>query len=357
LTTLAANLQHLANWAALADAAGQLQDEQVRLLHDRGWLKLLMPRAVGGGELPLPEMVKLEEAIAAADGSCGWVVTLCAGAGWFAGFMPPDLARRIAATPDVCLAGSGAPTGHADRDGDGWRLNGQWGHASGAPLATHFTLNARLREGGLPLLDERGQPRVRAFVVPATDVHLVADTWHSIGLRASASGAFALQGVRALDAQAFDIAADRATSDGPLYRFPFEPLAFVTLAACIAGMARHFLALAEPLVERRIAHLGAASSQARRLRLERLSALEAARAAFHGELEAAWRRVEAGDELDAAQADRVNGVSRALADAAREGVDAVYPACGLRAADPRSDINRVWRDLHTATQHSLWLQG
>jgi hypothetical protein len=29
--------------------------------------------------------------------------------------------------------------------------------------------------------------------------------------------------------------------------------------------------------------------------------------------------------------------------------------CGLRAADEASDIGRVWRDLHTATQHALLL--
>jgi alkylation response protein AidB-like acyl-CoA dehydrogenase len=315
-----------------------------------------MPRAVGGGEWRLPDMVRLEEAIAQADGSCGWVVTLCAGAGWFAGFMSPAFASRLAATRDVCLAGSGASTGYADRDGDGWRLNGQWGHATGAPIASHFTLNAQLREGGLPLLDERGQARVRAFVVPASAVQVEPDTWHSIGLRASTSCAFVLSDVQARDEQAFDIAAERATAAGPLYRFPFEPLAFVTLAACVAGMARHFLALAQPLVERRIPFLNAESSHAKRLRLKCQASLESARASFYEELESAWRRIEAGHCLDEAQAGRVNEASRALVKAAREGVDEVYPVCGLRAADPRSDINRVWRDFHTATQHGLWLQ-
>jgi len=47
--------------------------------------------------------------------------------------------------------------------------------------------------------------------------------------------------------------------------------------------------------------------------------------------------------------------SLALAAAARNAVDSVYPYCGLRAAQQDADINRVWRDFHTATQHGLLL--
>ena len=113
--------RRLVRTATVADAAGVLQLEQRALIHRRGWLTMLAPRSCGGAELALPDAVRLEEAIAAADGSCGWVVTLCAGAGWFAGFLPPALARELLATPRVCLAGSGAPGGQAERDGDGWR--------------------------------------------------------------------------------------------------------------------------------------------------------------------------------------------------------------------------------------------
>ena len=50
---------------------------------------------------------------------------------------------------------------------------------------------------------------------------------------------------------------------------------------------------------------------------------------------------------------RVSITSRQLAKAARNHVDALYPYCGLQAASPDTKINRVWRDLHTASQHTL----
>jgi hypothetical protein len=44
----------------------------------------------------------------------------------------------------------------------------------------------------------------------------------------------------------------------------------------------------------------------------------------------------------------------ALVTAARRAVGGIYPYCGLRAAQEDSDINRAWRDFHTASQHALF---
>src|SRR5438067_13322496 len=109
-----ADARRIARHAFQADTGRWLHPVQQALLHRRGWLRMLAPSDVGGAELALPEVVRLEEAVARVDGSVAWTLTLCAGAGWFAGFLPPDLARAILATRRVCLAGSGAPTGYAD---------------------------------------------------------------------------------------------------------------------------------------------------------------------------------------------------------------------------------------------------
>lgn len=230
-----------------AKVRGHLTPTQLALIERRGWFRLLAPRAFGGAEMALPQAVRLEEAIAEVDGICGWVVTLCAGAGWFAGFLPPALAREVMATPGMCLAGSGAPTGVAERTGDGWRIAGRWGHATGASHASHFTFNAVPHDGGQPLHEASGAARVTAFIVPAGSVQVLS-TWQAIGLRASASHAFEIRDLVVQDTHAFDIDPAAATQPGALYRFPFDTLAYVTLAANLGGMARGFLCLATPLV-------------------------------------------------------------------------------------------------------------
>lgn len=339
-----------------AEVLGQLAPTQRAIIERRGWFRLLAPRAVGGLELALPQAVRLEEAVAEADGSCGWVVTLCAGAGWFAGFLAPSLAREVVATPGMCLAGSGAATGRAERTVDGWRLTGRWGHATGAPHATHFTFNAVVHEGGQPLLDASGVPCVRAFIVPAADVQ-VLPTWHAIGLRASASHAFEIRDLPVPHAHAFDIDPAAATQPGALYRFPFDALAYVTLAANLGGMARGFLRLATPQVLERPAGparqpLGA-RLQVRAQLQSSAQQLEGARTRCLELLDAAWAQVERdGGRIDEK---RLRDAALAWVRTAREAVDTVYPLCGLAAADPRTDLSRTWRDLHTATQHAMLL--
>lgn len=338
--------------APAAEAAAWLRPEQIELIHARDWLRLLAPRAVGGAEWALPAIVRLEEELAAIDGSLAWTVTLCAGAGFFAGFMPPAFARELMATPRVCLAGSGAVGGVAERDvdggQDGWRLSGEWLHASGAPMATHFTVNARLQQGGQALLDAQGEPRVEAFVLSAAQVRLLG-SWHPLGLRATASKGFVIEDQWLADAQRFAIVPEAATSAGPLYRFPFSPLAYTTLAANVAGIARGFLELAaEPLERPRARHLQG-------LRERAIAELQTAREHCYALLDAGWARVEAGEPLPAQEAEAINQASRALVAAAQQAVNQVYPLCGLQAADQRSALNRAWRDFHTATQHAIWL--
>ncbi|WP_426112767.1 acyl-CoA dehydrogenase [Massilia sp. PWRC2] len=366
MSLLPRDATRIAHAAAAADAAGWLSHRQQALLHQRGWLRMLAPRAVGGLEVDLPAAVRLEEAVAAQDGSMAWVLTLCAGAGWFAGFMAPPVARAIIGSRRVCIAGSGAVGGFADIAGSGapddsatgYRISGRWDYASGAPMATHLTLNARVRRRGELVLDDAGAPLIRAFIVPRRLVTM-QPSWRSIGLRASASHSYAIEAGEIDGGHGFRIDAAAATAPGPLYRFPFMALAFVTLAANLAGMAAHFLALAHaaiggrrhsptgvPLLE--VAGVAARLAQAG-------ARLAAARSEFYGLLDAAWLTVAAGAHLPAPAHAALQASSKALVEAARMAVDGIYPYCGLVAAGCDTEINRVWRDFHTATQHSLLL--
>jgi len=344
------DVQRIRAGAAGAEAAGFLLPDQQSLIHRQGWLKMLAPRAAGGAELPLTRVVRLEEAIAEADGSMGWVVTLCAGAGWFAGFLPPDTAREIISTPDVCLAGSGAPTGFADKEGEGYRITGRWDIASGAPMATHFTLNALLRENGQPLAGPDGAPGIRAFVVPAAQV-VVEPTWRSFGMKGSASHSYRVEGAWVPASHGFTIDPAHATAPGTLYRFPFMLLAWVTLAANLSGMARHFLALAQEIVAARRQPPASAQDALARAAV----ALEGARERMYALLDQAWAQAEGeGGCVDEALDAQLREASMALVLAARRAVGDIYPYCGLRAAQEDSVINRVWRDFHTASQHALF---
>lgn len=337
------------NNAKEAEEMGMLHPKQLELIYQQKWFKALMPVEYGGLNLSLPDLVRLQEALSWADGSFGWVFTLCCGAGWFSGFIDTGVAPSLFNDTKTCLAGSGAQTGEAIIADNGYIINGQWNYASGAHHATHFTANCIIKKDGEALLNEDGSPVIRPFIIDKKDVQLLA-TWKYIGMVATGSHSFKIDNVLVDKTRCFQIDPNHTTIDSELYQYPFLQLAEATLAANLAGMATHFIDLAEVVIEQRAA-LNKFTDPQKNLLSEKLHQIKAdiqdVRNNFYRAVDTSWLE----NNPEALQ--WVSFTSRQLAKAARNHVDALYPYCGLQAASPGADINRVWRDLHTASQHSL----
>ncbi len=336
--------------AAEAERAACLQPAQLRLVHDERWLRIALPPALGGPGLDLPALLRLEEALAWADGSTGWVVTLCAGAAWFAGFLDPALAARVFADAHACIAGSGATSGEAEATASGWRLRGRWRYASGIEHATAVTANCRVLRNGVPLRDARGEPVIRAFLLEPGE-YRVEREWHAMGMVATGSHAFAVDDARLPAERGFAIEAAAAVRDEPLYRVPFAAFAALTLAVNLAGLTVRFLDLCA-------ASFGSRDSARGNVPRRQLDAARDGfgrqRARLYANAEALWRACMADRVPPDALLAEAGAASAALAGRARALFAELYPYGGLRAADTRSPVNRVWRDFHTASQHALF---
>lgn len=341
--------------AEAAETMGCLHPDQLDLIDKRQWFKLLVPKIYGGLELSLPDALKLEEALSWADGSLGWTVTLCAGAGWFGGFLAETTAKEIFADKHVCLAGSGAPSGTATITENGYLIDGSWKFATGAKHATQFTVNCIIKQGNKTVLQEDGNPLIRSFIFNNADVHILKD-WKTFGLVATGSHAFEIKQLEVGIERSFKIAADATVIHHPLYQYPFLQLAETTLAANISGMAIHFTDLCKDVFEERIKRKKLNEAQQKNLIqiLNKCShQINQARDAFYSAAENSWLLSIEKGSINQKSLHGVSKTSRALARVSRQCVDGLYPFCGLIAADPTTEINRVWRDLHTASQHSL----
>jgi indole-3-acetate monooxygenase len=341
--------QTIRKTATEAEQLGKLHPEQLELVYQQKWFKALMPEYYGGLNLTIPQLVRLQEGLSWADGSFGWVFTLCCGAGWFAGFIDTDLAPVLFADEKTCLAGSGASTGEALILPDGYQLSGTWNYASGAYHASHFTANCIIKNENGPVLDADGNPLILPFIVDKRDVELLA-TWKYIGMVATGSNSFKIENLKVDKNRCFKIDATAVTIKSRLYQYPFRQLAEATLAANLMGMAIHFIDLAEEVIQQRI-QLGKYTSHQKTLLTVKLIAIKAecnlARESFYEAVDNSWQI----NNIPALE--QISPTSRKLALTARRHVDDLYPYCGLLAASPDTEINRVWRDLHTASQHTL----
>lgn len=330
-----------------AEQRRALHPDQLSLIYDQRWFRLFIPDIYGGRPLSLPAAARLEEGIAWADGATGWTVTLCAGAGWFAGFFPKHVFSDIFSDPRLCLAGSGAPSGEAIPVPGGYRITGRWEYASGAHQATAFTANC--------VIKQKDGPIIRPFLFKKEEVR-VLDTWNTIGLVASGSHTFEVNDLAVPADRCFIIDPAHPFVDQPLYHYPFLPLAEVTLAANLSGMAVHFLDHCQELFPQRqhTRHLSPARGEEMNTALRQaIIALQGKRQEFYTLLDQSWQVLTHTNHIPAGLLGRLSLASRSLAITARQVTDNLYPYTGLSSARPDSAINHVWRDIHTASQHSL----
>jgi len=344
------------NTAPIAEQARQLLPEQLELIYQQQWFKMLVPKQYGGLEMDLNQEVRLIEALAWADGSLGWVITLCTGAGWFGGFLDPQYAKEIFANRDICLAGSGAPTGTANIVKEGYLINGTWKYASGALNTTHFTANCNIMQNGEAVLDEDGKQLILPFIFKKEEVNVIP-AWAYSGMVATGSHSFEVKDVIVPQKRIFKIDPSAIKVNSALYIYPFHQLAEATLAANISGMAIHFIDLCKAIFEeKRISKKlnTAQNTELTEVLSWSINRINHTRASFYDDVDCSWKNYADNDSSDqAANLQSVSQSSRKLAKKARQIVDELFPYCGLDAARSQSEINRVWRDIHTASQHSL----
>ncbi|EHQ28099.1 acyl-CoA dehydrogenase family protein [Mucilaginibacter paludis] len=342
--------------ADAAEQARQLLPEQLELIYQQRWFNIITPKEYGGLELDLNQEVRLIEALSWADGSLGWVATLCSGAAWFAGFLNPQLAVEIFADRTACLAGSGAPSGTAAISGDGYIINGTWKYASGALNTTHFTANCRIMQNGLPVLNPEGEQLIIPFVFKKDEVKVIP-AWNYMGMVATGSHSFEVNQVWVPASRSFRIDPDFMMIHKPQYAYPFLQLAEATIAVNISGMAIHFIDLCKATFAAKRVNKNLTEAQDSELNEvfeQAVHQLNDTRNTFYEAVDRSWLNYADGDTANQAEnLQSVSDTSRKLAKSARQVVNELYPYCGLEAAKPSSEINRVWRDIHTASQHAV----
>lgn len=341
--------------AQKAEELAYLPQEWLKIIYKEKWFKLFVPKRFDGLGLQFPEILKIEEALAKKDGSLAWTVTLCAGAAWFVGFLDKDLAKQVFKNPKICFAGSGFIGGTANRIGEQYTINGAWTYASGALHATHFTANCKIFEDGKPLLDKNGAPVVKAFLLEKNEVKIL-DGWCYMGMVATGSHAFKVENQLVPLNRVFDILPEKAKQPDPIFCFPFLQLAEATLVANVLGITLHFIELVDDCFqirnEKRIydkQHLNYYLELKQSLQQQLLDL----RAQFYQIAEQAWEELQNKKEISKNSLDELSKISRLLALACRENAAKLHPFAGLEAAKKHTEINRVWRDMNTVSQHAL----
>lgn len=355
-------LDHIRDFAPLIEGAGDRIENDRRLppdvleaLHEARLFRLLLPRQYGGGEVDPPSFFRIISAVAQLDASTAWCLCQGNGCTMAAAYIDPETANAIWGRDPAAVLAWGPGKATATPEGDGYRVTGSWSFASGMRHANWLGGHSVVTEAdGTPRMGANGKPVIRTMLIPAEKT-TITDIWNVIGLRGTASDAFAVDNL--FVPETYTVARDTPEErrcDMPLYQFSSSNLYATGFSGVAQGIARtmleSFRTLAGGKTPRNARHAlrdnaviqdEVARSEAR---------LGAARAYLLSEVTGIWEDVAKGGPLTDDHRSRLRLATTYGIHEAKAVGDTVYDAAGATAIFTSSPFERRFRDLHTVTQ-------
>jgi alkylation response protein AidB-like acyl-CoA dehydrogenase len=323
-------------------------------LHRSRLLRMLLPRSAGGDELEPWTYLRAVEEIGRADASIAWNMFVANSSALIASFLAPEAARAIFDDPRTVIAW-GPPNGcQAKAVPGGYRVSGRWSFASGCRAANWMGAHCQVVEpDGSLRPNHLGRPAIRTLLFPVEQA-VLEDTWHTIGLRGTASDSYSVTDL--FVPEAFSTTREDPSlrrDPGRLYAFPMQGIYAVGVCGVALGCAREMLEsfreLAGSKVPRglkRLADNAVVQSDVARNEAK----LGAAHAYLSETLHDIWDRVEGTEIIAVPDRARVRLACAHAIQAATEVADYAYKAAGTDAIVPGSAFERRFRDIHTAVQ-------
>ncbi len=178
----------LASRSADTEKNRRVPNDTIADFHRAGLFRVMQPARFGGLELDFGTFAWITRELARGCASSAWVYAVIEELFWVLATFPEEAQREIWEEDPAALAcASIVPTGSAVKDGDGYRLSGDWHYLSGSDHASWVFLTAAFDDGD-------GRRELRNFFVRRSEVQVV-DDWHVMGLVGTGSKSVKVDGV------------------------------------------------------------------------------------------------------------------------------------------------------------------
>ena len=311
-----------------------------------GVYRALVPKEFGGDQKSPMEFLMMVEAIAAADGSAGWVASFGMNPAYLAA-LPPETVEKVWANgPDVVFAGGIFPPQPAKRVDGGFLVNGRWQFGSGCHGASVI---------GVGIKPDAGEPLPRMAVMPREKVR-IEDTWDVVGMVGTGSHDLVVEDVFVPEEWTF-VRGGKPTIDMPFFRYPSLAFAAQVLSVTTAGLAREALDVLQKTAAGRTSVTGAPNIGDRayvQIDVAKAEAkLRASRAFFYEATEDAWSVIEAGGRPTPEQTSLIRLAATNLTHECAEAVRMAYQLSGMTSTYNDHPLSQIYRDAAMCTQHAF----
>lgn len=236
-----------------ADRNARFSPRVAKAIEEAGFHKIMRPKKYGGLQIDLKTYAKIIRTVSRYSVPAGWLVYFYSVHELWAAYLPPKGRDEILGGGGL-LADVVAPIGRVEKDGEGFRLYGQWNFCSGVLWSGWIGLGAMME-----LPDGQG-PEYCLLALPKSDVKVV-ENWDTIGLRSSGSNGVLVDGAYVPPHRIFP--AGRVMASGtpaggeydpndPVYRMPFMPLFLLGFPIVALGGLDRILSLFYERTEKRV---------------------------------------------------------------------------------------------------------
>ncbi len=336
------------------EAHRQLPRDLADALVDTGVFKLWVADDYGGAQGHVNDLLDAVELTSYHDGSTGWCVMIGGTTGLTSGGLPPEHGKAVYGDPRSVTGGFGMPAAVAVAVDGGLRVNGRWAWGSGTSHCTWIG-------GGVRIVDDAGNPSplpdgtAAPFVFfDLEDVELL-DTWHASGLKGTGSTDYQVADAFVPDGRWVNLVGREPVIDDPLYRFSFFGALALGVASVTVGLARRavdeLVALGDKMPSgsgRRLSERPPVQAQL----AEADAAVRASRAFMREVVVDAWAGAARGP-MTHEQTRLLRLAASHAVERCTHAVDLCYLAGGGTAVYQSSPLQRVFRDIHVATQHGM----
>lgn len=233
----------LKDLAPRLDVLGFFPEEALEIIVRNNHFHLFVPSKRGGLDFSLVHGMRVIEAYARIEGNLGWIVQIGAGGGVFSAYLRPEASDHFLGQSNQVIAGSGFVGGLAHPENGGFRVSGDWKYASGSLHATAFTGNCRIMDG--PFKDQ-----VRAVIVPSEEVRIIQN-WNAMGMRATDSHSFRMDGVWVPESQTFVVSHDQLLVRSRVLNLPFTLYARALFMPVLTGIGFDYMTLTRQYLRHR----------------------------------------------------------------------------------------------------------
>lgn len=344
----------LADEAEAIEHGRELTPRVFAALVEGGFYRLLLPKSLGGAEVPPAVFIGVLEEIAQGDASTAWCLGQCSVCAMVAAYLDPATAREIFNAADSVLAW-GATAGEAQAVPGGYRATWRWHFASGVRQARWIGAHVQIVEpDGKKRLKPDGKPTVRTILFPASQAEL-HDVWEVVGLKGTGTDDYEVRDLFVPErfSALRDDASERRES-GPLYKISTSMMFGLAFAAIALGVARATLDAAIETARGKTSRdlkAGMRHNNVVQATIGRCEAKwRAARAYLHDAVGEMWRDLDAGRPLAVEHRLALRLAGTWTIHQSAEVVDAAYHMVGATAIFRVQAFERRFRDIHAIAQ-------